>query len=267
MFDSQPLGSDAGGTPYVIGDYVGSHLVEMKLRDIATLLARVKKWKVTIDVEVNYGGITDTMQTIVTTPATVYERLKATSIAGAAFTFDGTTPTGIDTSIADEKAMILYNKQPLKSFRIDHETSYLQGTYLAIANAVSYDYYLKTITTPSSALEVNAESEVYLPLDISGVYGDDRYSPFPHSISFSFWSNIAATSADHDKAALTKAANAVTLKFMGVDVKSDLYWIEGSEPLEDYDLTISITIEPAATEAYWTYDGQFDEDNGQPQPT
>ena len=268
LFSDQPLGSDAGGTPYVIGDYVGSYLVEMKLRDIATLLARVKKWKVTIDVEVNYAGSTSTLQTIVTTPAAVYEYLTATSYGGAAFTFDGTTPTGIDTEIADEKALNLYNKQPFKYFKIDHDPVPDRGTGVIIgwtAWTTSPDYYLKTLVSADDAFKITPKTPIYLPLNIVGNYFEEStFGTFPDTIAFSFWSNIAGSSIDHDKADLTKATNAVNLKFMGVDVTSDLYWIEGNEPLKDYDLTVSITIEPAATEAYWTYDGQFDEDTGAP---
>jgi hypothetical protein len=259
LFDSHPLGSDAGGTPYVLADYVGSHLVEMKLRDIATMLTRVKKWKVTIDVEVNYGGNTSTLQTIITTPATVYERVNAWW-DGSAFDYTGST-----VEVADEQAINIYNKRPFEQIAIDHEPVPDRGTVVTIGWAAAYDYYLKTLVSADDAFKVTPKTPIYLPLNIVGNYFEEStFGTFPDTIAFSFWSNIAGSSIDHDKTDLTKATNAVNLKFMGVDVTSDLYWVEINEPFKAYDLTVSVTIEPAATESYWTYDGQFDEDTGAP---
>jgi hypothetical protein len=260
LFDSHPLGSDAGGTPYVLADYVGSHLVEMKLRDIATMLTRVKKWKVTIDIEVDDGTDTDTLQTVITTPATVYERIDATW-DGSVFDYSGST-----VEVADEKALNIYNLTPFEYFNIQHEPSGLQGTGVTIEWSALFDYYAKTLSSADDSLKVTPGTAIYLPLDIEGSYFDDQYvgSPFSETIAFSFWTNIIDSSIDHDKADLTKTTSAVNIKFLGVDVTSDLYWIETAAASGTYDLTVSITIEPAATEAYWTYDGQFDEDTGAP---
>ncbi len=249
--------TDASGNAYVAADYEGSYLVEMKLQDIATLLKRVKKWKVTIDVEVDDGSSTDTLTTVIETPSTVYERISAVW-TGSAFDYSGST-----VEVADEKAANIYNQTPFEYFNIQHEPGGnhgLSNVFIEWARpGESFDYYAKTLPDLETAFESKPNTLAYFPINIEGHYFDD--GNFADSLFFDFYTKISNSGIDYDKADLNKETGVVNLKFMGVDVSSDLYWIEKNGET-GYTFTISITIEPAATSAYWTYGGKFNTNTG-----
>lgn len=261
-------------------DFINSYLIPMKVRDLVTMLTRVKKWEITVSLTAtaNAGagsGTTQSRTETITTPDEVYRTVRAF------YDYDGTDwefpTTGTISNICrdeilSERTMNLeqndWNGDSFPFYQIiatreyDSFQSEIFEANIGIGPRYNSDtaYYPKgsdsdpPVLTLKDCLKLSPSDDIYVPIDVS-------FSYFLNDLDNSYQAsnNIRDISSDYPDP--EEEASSLRIKFFGFDNdsnKAKMFWW-AQESADDFEFTVKIE-----AKEYWTYGGKFDATTGEP---